>query len=98
MPFKGISYLDTWQPFCSAECNHMCNFARWYYEKQICGIIMNLGQWFRSRCCLKEFLSGALAALLFDSGNHYAILKEGIMGNIYLKLYEILTSGSGGDV
>ena len=28
----------------------------------------------------------------------YAILKEGIMGNIHVKLYEILTSGSGGDV
>ena len=27
--------------------------------------ILNLGQWFRSRCCLKDFLSGALAALLF---------------------------------
>ena len=28
----------------------------------------------------------------------YAILKEGIMGNIHVKLYEIRTSGSGGDV
>ena len=28
----------------------------------------------------------------------YAILKEGIMGNIHVELYEILTSGSGGDV
>ena len=28
----------------------------------------------------------------------YAILKEGIMGNIHVKLYEIWTSGSGGDV
>ena len=27
-----------------------------------------------------------------------AILKEGIMGNIHVKLYEIWTSGSGGDV
>ena len=27
-----------------------------------------------------------------------AILKEGIMGNIHVKLYEIRTSGSGGDV
>ena len=25
----------------------------------------------------------------------YAILKEGIMGNIHVKLYEIRTSGSG---
>ena len=28
----------------------------------------------------------------------YAILKEGIMGSIHLKFYEIRTSGSGGDV
>ena len=32
------------------------------------------------------------------SGTIYAILKEGIMGNINVKLYEIRTSGSGGDV
>ena len=28
----------------------------------------------------------------------YAILKEGSMGNIYVMLYEIRISGSGGDV
>ena len=28
----------------------------------------------------------------------YAILKECIMGNIHMKLYEIRTRGSGGDV
>ena len=28
----------------------------------------------------------------------YAILKDGIMGNIHVKLFEIWTSGSGGDV
>ena len=32
------------------------------------------------------------------SGTTYAILKEGIMGNIHVKLYEIRTSGSGRDV
>ena len=32
------------------------------------------------------------------SGTFYAILKVGIMGNIQVKLYEIRTSGSGGDV
>ena len=29
------------------------------------------------------------------SGTIYAILKEGIMGNINVKIYEIRTSGSG---
>ena len=32
------------------------------------------------------------------SGTIYAILKESIMGNIHVKLYEIWTSGSEGDV
>ena len=32
------------------------------------------------------------------SGIIYAILKEGIMGNIHVKLCEIWSSGSGGDV
>ena len=28
----------------------------------------------------------------------YAFLKEGVMGNIHVKLYEVRTSGSGEDV
>ena len=64
MPFKGISYLELWQLFCSAEHNHLCHFGRGYYEEQFSENILNLGQWFR-RCGLKDFLSGALAALLF---------------------------------
>ena len=32
------------------------------------------------------------------SGTIYAILKEGIIGNIRVKLYEIKTCGSGGDI
>ena len=26
--FKGISYLQLWQPFCSAKWNHVCYFDR----------------------------------------------------------------------
>ena len=57
-------------------------------------LFLNLGLGFR---CLKDFLSWALAALLynFERGPPYAIMKEGIMGNIHVKLYEIWTSGSG---
>ena len=62
MPSKGISYWELWQPFCSVECNHLCNLGRGYYEEQFCVIIYNLGKW---RSCLKDFLFGALAALLF---------------------------------
>ena len=27
MPFKDISYLELWQPFCLAERSHLCNFG-----------------------------------------------------------------------
>ena len=81
MLFKGISYLELWQPFCSAERNHLCNFGRGYYEEQFCEIILNFGLCFR--CHLKDFLSGALV-----------VLQEGIMGDIHVKLYENWTSGS----
>ena len=64
MPCIDISYLERWRPFCSVESNHLSNFGRGYYEEQFCEIVLNLGQWFR-RCHLKDFLSGALAALLF---------------------------------
>ena len=59
MPFKGISYLELWQPFGSTECIRL---GRGYYEEIFYELILNLGQWFR--CRLKDFLSGALAALL----------------------------------
>ena len=62
---KGMYFLELWQPFCSAEHNHLCNIGRGYPEKQLCEIICNLGQWFRRRHCLKYYLPGALAALLF---------------------------------
>ena len=63
MLFKGISYLELLQPSCSAKQKHLCNFGRGYYEEQFCEIILILGQWFK-RCHLKDFLSGALVALL----------------------------------
>ena len=66
MSFKDISYLELWWPFCSAEQNHLCNSGRGHYEEQFCEIILNLGQCFRRSCRLKDFLSGALAALLFS--------------------------------
>ena len=58
---------------------------------------MNLSQWFRRRCRLKDFLSRALVALLFGGADPFMqILEEGIMGNIHVKLLEIWTIGSGG--
>ena len=56
MPFKDISYLELWKPFCSAEQNHFCNFGKRCYEEQFCEIILNLDLWLRKKCCLKIFL------------------------------------------
>ena len=36
-----------------------------------CKVISDLDQWFRSRCCLKDFLSGALTALLFSGAKPF---------------------------
>ena len=68
MLFKDISYVELWQPFCSVVEGVMRNNS----VKLFC---------IRRRCLLK-ILSGALAALLFGGGTIYAILKEGIIGNI----------------
>ena len=71
MSFKDISYLELWRPFLSAERSHLCNFGRGYHEEQFCEFISNLGQWFRIRFRLKDFLSGALAALLFSGAEPF---------------------------
>ena len=77
------------------ECSHLCNFGRGYCEEQFCKIVLNLGQWFRGRCCIKDFYLEPGGSPVQWSGTIYAILEEGIMGNIHVKLYEIWTSGSG---
>ena len=74
MLFKGISYLELWQPFSSVDWNHFCNFDKGYYKERFCEIILKLGQWFRS--CLKYFLSGALAALLLSGGKPLMQFRE----------------------
>ena len=47
MSFKDISYLELWQPICSMEQNHLCNFGRVHHAEQFCEIILNLDKWFR---------------------------------------------------
>ena len=71
MQLKGISYLGLWQPFCSEEPSHLCNFGRGYQGEQFCEIIFNLGQWFRRRRHLKDFLYGALAPILFSGAEPF---------------------------
>ena len=63
MPFNVFQMWSPGSPL-SAEWNHLCYFGRGFYEEHFCEINLNLGQWFK-RCCLEDFLSGTLAALLF---------------------------------
>ena len=44
MLFNDIYYLELWQPLCSVELNHLCNFGRAHHEEQFCEIILNLDQ------------------------------------------------------
>ena len=41
----------------------------WYHEEQFCEIILNLDRF--KRCHFKDFLSGALAALLFSGAEPF---------------------------
>ena len=82
MPVKGISYLDILQPFCSAECN---NPGRVYYEEHFCEIILNLGQWFRRKGCLKKNYLELWRPSCLVKWNHLCTFEKGIMGNIHVK-------------
>ena len=86
MPFKGIYYLELWQPFCSVERNHLCNFGGGYQEEQFCEIILNLSQ--SLRCRLKDYLSGALTALLFSGSDHFEGLAQNYCNCILLIFQE----------
>ena len=73
----------------------MCNFGRGHHKEHFCEINLNLDLWFR-RFCLKDFLSGALVALMFGGAKPFVkFLEEGIIGNIPVKLFLIWISGSG---
>ena len=85
--------------FCSAERNHLCFFGSGHYEEQFCKIILNLGQWFTSRCHFKIFLIWSSGSpFVQPRGTIYALLVEGIKMNSSVKLFWIWTCGSGGDV
>ena len=70
-------------------------FGRGHYEEQVCEFISSLAQWFM-RFCFKDFLSGALAALLFSGAESLMQFERGHHGEHSYKIYEIWTSGSGG--
>ena len=79
MSYKGISYLELWRPFCSAESNHLCNFGRRHHEEQFCEII-EFGPVVQEEMSFKVILYLTLWwPLLQWSGTFCAILVEGIL-------------------
>ena len=58
-------------------------------EELFCEIILNLGQWFSRRCHLNNLTWSSSSPPVWCSRTIYAVLKEGIMGIINVKLYGI---------
>ena len=88
MSFKDISFLDLWQPLCSAELSQLCDFGRRHHEEHSCDMILILDQWFRRKCGLKVFLIGSPGSPFVQwSVTICAILVEGIMRNNPVKLF-----------
>ena len=50
--------------------NHLGNFSREHYEKHLCDLILNLGQWLMKKCRLKKKFTHAATA--FGSGDKVA--------------------------
>ena len=90
MSFKDISYPELWQPLCSVEQDHLCNSIEGIMRNNYVMLFLNVDQWFRRRCHLKIFL--------IKSSDTIVRFGRGIMANICMKLFKILTSGSGIDV
>ena len=86
MLFKGMSYLELWQPLCSSDQIHLFNFGRRCHEEHFCEVILNLDQWFRIRCRLKVFLIWSSDCPFVQRRVFIcAILVDGIMRNNSVK-------------
>ena len=73
-------------------------FSREHYEEQICEFYFEFGPVVQEMSFKIFLIWSSGGSCVLWSGTIYAILKEGIMENIHVKLYEIWTRGSGGDV
>ena len=88
MSLKDISYLEVWQPHCSVEQNHLCNFGRRHHEEKFCEMILNMDLWFRWRRRLNIFLIWSFdCSFVQQSKTICEILVEGIMRNNSVKLF-----------
>ena len=89
MLFKDFSILALlrWLYY-SAEQNYLGILSRNICEEYLCEIILNFNQWFSRRCRFEIFLIySSDGHLVRQSKTNWAILAEGIMRNISVKLY-----------
>ena len=82
MSFKDISYLELWQPFCSAEQNHLAilveGINRGYQEEHFYEIILNLNlKWFRRICLFNIFYLELCWPYCSAKGNHLCNFGRG---------------------
>ena len=59
------------------KLEHLGNFGRRPFNEHLCEIILNLDLQRVRRCCLKDILSIALAAILFDGTDPFTSRKFG---------------------
>ena len=64
-----VAHLRMTDQESGTTCEILVEFM--HHEEQFCEIILNLGQWFRRSCRLKDFSSGALAVLVFGGPEPY---------------------------
>ena len=72
--------------FLGSGAKRLVQFSREHYEEHSCGIILNLDQWLRKRC-LTIFLLALTANLFSEVEQFCAILVEGMMRNMSVKVY-----------
>ena len=82
--FIHISFLELWQPLCSVEQNHLCNFSRGYHEEQFCEINFEFGPLVQEEMSFKRFLIKSWRVPhVQQSGTIYVILSISFLSRVY---------------
>ena len=96
MYFKNISYLELWRPFVQWS-GIICVIVVEGIMRNNSMSLFKFGPVVQEEIWFKIFLIWSSGGPRVQwSGTIYASLKECVMVNIHLKVYEIWTSGSGG--
>ena len=75
-----FSYLELWQPFCSAERNYFCNIGRGYYEEQFCDFFSKFWSVVQEMSFIRFLIWSSGSPPVQWSGTIYAIFGIGHHG------------------